>query len=166
MATAWGTGVAGGASVTVDLPVPGPTLTLSATGFNPGGIYPVTRDGRSIGTVSADASGHLSFSDDPASAGTFVYGIGHVPTPEGDASYLTVASDGGIFSFGASQFRGSTGALHLNQPIVGMAATPDGGGYWLVASDGGIFSFGDATFSGSTGAMRLNQPIVGATAPE
>ena len=35
-------------------------------------------------------------------------------------------------------------ASHLNQPIVGMAATPDGGGYWLVASDGGIFSFGNA----------------------
>ena len=28
----------------------------------------------------------------------------------------------------------------LNKPVVGMAATPDGGGYWLVASDGGIFS--------------------------
>ena len=27
----------------------------------------------------------------------------------------------------------------LNRPIVGMATTPDGGGYWLVASDGGIF---------------------------
>ncbi|MGH9080917.1 MAG: hypothetical protein ACRDYE_12750 [Acidimicrobiales bacterium] len=38
-------------------------------------------------------------------------------------------------------FFGSTGAIHLNQPIVGMASTPDGGGYWLVASDGGIFSF-------------------------
>ena len=32
----------------------------------------------------------------------------------------------------------------LNQPIVGMAATPDGKGYWLVASDGGIFNYGDA----------------------
>ena len=42
------------------------------------------------------------------------------------------------------RFYGSTGAIHLNQPIVGMAATPDGGGYWLVASDGGIFTFGDA----------------------
>ena len=41
--------------------------------------------------------------------------------------------------------------MHLNQPIVGMAATPDGGGYWLVASDGGIFSYGDAHFYGSTG---------------
>ena len=36
-------------------------------------------------------------------------------------------------------------------PIVGMAATPTGRGYWLVASDGGIFTFGDASFHGSTG---------------
>ncbi|MHB1777707.1 MAG: glycoside hydrolase family 5 protein, partial [Acidimicrobiales bacterium] len=44
-----------------------------------------------------------------------------------------------------------TGNIHLNQPIVGMASTPDGGGYWLVASDGGIFAFGDAGFHGSMG---------------
>ena len=49
----------------------------------------------------------------------------------------------------------------LNQPIVGMAPTPTGDGYWLVASDGGIFSFGDAAFHGSTGAITLNKPIVG-----
>ena len=58
-------------------------------------------------------------------------------------------------------FYGSTGNLALNKPIVGMAATPDGGGYWLVASDGGIFTFGDATFFGSTGNLVLNKPIVG-----
>ena len=58
-------------------------------------------------------------------------------------------------------FYGSTGSLHLNAPIVGMASTPDGGGYWLVASDGGIFSFGDAHFYGSTGSLHLNAPIVG-----
>ena len=61
-------------------------------------------------------------------------------------------------------FFGSAGALPLNKPIVGMAATPDGGGYWLVASDGGIFSYGDAHFYGSTGSMQLNQPIVGMAA--
>jgi N-acetylmuramoyl-L-alanine amidase len=52
----------------------------------------------------------------------------------------------------------------LNKPIVSMAATPDGKGYWLVASDGGIFTFGDATFYGSTGNMVLNKPIVGMAA--
>jgi uncharacterized protein YkwD len=75
-----------------------------------------------------------------------------------------VASDGGIFSFGAAHFYGSTGAIHLNQPIVGLAATPTGHGYWLVASDGGIFSFGDARFYGSTGGINLARPIVGMAA--
>ncbi len=52
----------------------------------------------------------------------------------------------------------------LNQPVVGMAATPDGKGYWLVAADGGIFAFGDARFFGSTGSLTLNRPIVGMAA--
>ncbi len=71
-----------------------------------------------------------------------------------------VTAHGGAPSFGSP----ATSNIHLNQPIVGMAATPDGGGYWLVASDGGIFTFGDASFDGSTGAIHLNQPIVGMAA--
>jgi len=71
------------------------------------------------------------------------------------------ARDGGVFTFGTSTFFGSTAGQHLNKPIVGIASTRDGGGYWLVASDGGVFSFGDAHFYGSTGGQRLNQPIVG-----
>ncbi len=54
-----------------------------------------------------------------------------------------------------------SGPMALNRPIVGMASTPDGKGYWLVAADGGIFTFGDAAFYGSTGGMTLNRPIVG-----
>ena len=82
-------------------------------------------------------------------------------TPQLAMGYWLVATDGGIFSFGDTQFYGSTGSMVLNKPIVGMAATPDGKGYWLVASDGGIFSFGDAKFEGSTGSIALNKPIVG-----
>ena len=37
----------------------------------------------------------------------------------------------------------------LNAPIVGMAATPTGKGYWLVGADGGVFAYGDAEFHGS-----------------
>ena len=77
--------------------------------------------------------------------------------------YWLVGSDGGVFAFGNAGFFGSEGATHLNQPIVGMAPTPDRGGYWLVASDGGVFSFGDAGFWGSTGGIRLNAPIIGMT---
>lgn len=39
--------------------------------------------------------------------------------------------------------------VNVNAPIVGMAATPTGKGYWLVSADGGIFSFGDAEFHGN-----------------
>ena len=78
--------------------------------------------------------------------------------------YWMVASDGGIFNYGDAGFFGSHGGSALNQPVVGMAATPDGGGYWLVASDGGIFSYGDAAFYGSTGGMHLNRPVVGMAA--
>ena len=48
--------------------------------------------------------------------------------------------------------------MRLNQPIVGMAPTPTGNGYWLVASDGGIFAFGDARFFGSTGGDAVEPP--------
>ena len=70
----------------------------------------------------------------------------------------------GVFTFGDARFFGSTGGVRLNQPIVGMAATADGGGYWLVASDGGVFTFGDARFFGSTGGIHLNAPVVGTAA--
>jgi ribosomal protein L24E len=79
-----------------------------------------------------------------------------------NSGYWLVASDGGIFSFGPqAPFFGSTGAIKLNQQIVGMAASPDRQGYEFVARDGGIFNFGNSNFYGSTGAIRLNQPIVG-----
>jgi hypothetical protein len=75
-----------------------------------------------------------------------------------------VARDGGIFSFGDAVFYGSTGATRLNQPVVGMAATPNGNGYWLVAADGGVFPFGAATFRGSAAAQPLSSPVVGMAA--
>jgi len=78
-----------------------------------------------------------------------------------DSGYHLVASDGGVFAFGTAGYYGSTGAIHLNRPIVGMAETPSARGYWMVASDGGIFAFGDALFLGSTASTPLTAPIVG-----
>ncbi|MGH9205544.1 MAG: hypothetical protein ACRD1G_03140, partial [Acidimicrobiales bacterium] len=57
-------------------------------------------------------------------------------------------------------FYGSTGAVRLNAPVVGMAEASNGSGYRFVASDGGVFSF-IAPFLGSMGGLPLNQPIVG-----
>ena len=69
-----------------------------------------------------------------------------------------------VCSRSATRRSRSTGGMRLNRPVVGMAATATGRGYWLVASDGGVFAFGDAAFAGSTGGMRLNRPVVGMAA--
>jgi len=101
--------------------------------------------------------------DGPTGVGSPV-GAPHPPAPPPTGGYWLVAADGGIFPFGTATGYGSTGGVRLNQPIVGMASTPDHGGYWLVAADGGIFPFGDAVGYGSTGGIHLNQPIVGMAA--
>ncbi len=90
------------------------------------------------------------------------------PTPEppsapvGDPApgrgYWLMSDSGLAYPFAAPSY----GALPLppQLPVVGMAPTPSGAGYWGVAGDGGIFSFGDAVFLGSTGGTRLNKPIL------
>ena len=53
---------------------------------------------------------------------------------------------------------------HLDGPLVGSAATPDGRGFWLATATGGVYTYGDAPFFGSHGAAPLNKPIVGLAA--
>ena len=50
--------------------------------------------------------------------------------------------------------------MKLNQPVVGMASTPSGNGYWLVA-DGGVFSLGMRHSTAGPVGMKLNRPVVG-----
>jgi hypothetical protein len=52
----------------------------------------------------------------------------------------------------------------LNEPVSGIAADPDGSGYWLVADDGGVFAFGGAPFEGSMSGGHLDAPMVGIAA--
>jgi hypothetical protein len=106
----------------------------------------------SIGTGSA-ADGHAR----PPTASSA--GVAFQPTQGG----WQVSADGVVSEFGGAVSYGSM-SMPLNDPIVGMAATPDGHGYWLVASDGGVFAMGDAGFYGSLGSIRLNRPIVGMAA--
>lgn len=54
-----------------------------------------------------------------------------------------------------AHFYGDVSRLKLAAPIVAMAATPDGKGYWLVGRDGGVFAFGDASYEGSVPGAEL-----------
>ena len=85
---------------------------------------------------------------------------GPPPPPPVNQGYDLVGADGGLFSYGSSQFFGSMGGTSLSRPVVGMAPDFRTGGYWEVASDGGIFAF-HAPFYGSMGGTPLNAPIVG-----
>ena len=97
-------------------------------------------------------------------SGTIAYNI--VPTDPGDGYYV-YGQAGEITGFGNDNYLvylDGAGDYNLNAPIVGMAPTPDGGGYWMVGADGGVFASGDAAFYGSTGSIHLNKPIVGMAA--
>ncbi len=154
----------------------GTSVTISGSGFlgatavnfgsNPAASFVVNSNNSISAITPANSAGSVSITvttpyGTKSSGMSFTYGSSSSgSTPDGKGYWL-VAADGGIFTFGDAGFYGSTGAMTLNKPIVGMASTPDGKGYWLVAADGGIFTFGDAGFYGSTGAMTLNKPIVG-----
>ncbi len=109
--------------------------------------------------ASTDASRLIATSDTTLSE----YGGGALVAADPSGGYWTTTEGGAVTEYDGAPVFGSPAlaGVHLNQPIVGMASTPDGGGYWMVASDGGIFSYGDAAFFGSTGSIHLNQPIVG-----
>jgi peptidoglycan/xylan/chitin deacetylase (PgdA/CDA1 family) len=85
------------------------------------------------------------------------------PPPSVGLSAAAIAPNlaaGQPIGFGNAGNYGSVAGQTLAAPVVGMASTPSGNGYWLVASDGGIFAFGDAQFWGATGGQRLNKPVV------
>ena len=85
------------------------------------------------------------------------------PGPAPSETVWLAGAGGSVAAYGGPN-HGSITGVHLAQPVVGMAATPDNKGYWLVAKDGGVFAFGDAHFYGSAGNVRLSRPIVGIAA--
>jgi hypothetical protein len=103
--------------------------------------------GTSGATVTLRASRRGSHSRAAASAAAAA------PAPTADS----------VVPFGGAAL-GPNSLTTPDTPVVGMAATPDGKGYWLVASDGGIFTFGDAGFYGSEGGATLHEAIVGMAA--
>ena len=91
------------------------------------------------------------------------------PAPSGltasvaSAAVAATPAANSVVPFGVTAVGANT-LTNPNAPVVAMAATPDGGGYWVLSSDGGVFAYGDARFSGSAGSLHLNAPIVGMAA--
>ena len=88
-----------------------PALTVSASGVvsASGSLAP------GIYTVSGTDSDSLG------NTGTWSFSL-TVTSAQSGKGYWLVASDGGIFAFGDAVFHGSTGAITLNKPVVGMSA--------------------------------------------
>jgi hypothetical protein len=82
----------------------------------------------------------------------------------GTVGFRVTTTLGEVGAYGDATYLGSMAGVPLARPVVGIASTRTGNGYWLVAGDGGIFSFGDAQFYGSTGNLKLNKPVVGLSA--
>ncbi|MFC0081534.1 hypothetical protein ACFFRE_05150, partial [Aciditerrimonas ferrireducens] len=84
--------------------------------------------------------------------------VAAAPDPGGSGLW-TVSAAGAVSALGGAPnegdmasdgFTGLTGPHPLAAPIVGIAPTPSGQGYWLVAQDGGVFTFGNAPYLGNT----------------
>ncbi len=90
-----------------------------------------------------------------------------VPSCASGTSYLQATTPRGN-SNGLPFTVGNGGPLPWsNPPFVGMATTPDGGGYYEVRSDGTVEVFGDAAPYGDLTGRALNAPIIAmATTPD
>jgi hypothetical protein len=91
--------------------------------------------------------------------------VGMASTQDGGGAWLT-DNFGDVYAEGDAQYVGGLGGVHINAPIVGIAAAANGQGYVLVAADGGAFNYGTQGFFGSVpGSLAPGQhlvaPIVG-----
>ena len=124
----------------------------------------VQPSGLGIGTIALDTTPagavtgiEWNVGDPPES---IIFGAGHPlddpsPTPPSPqpvpAGYDLVSADGVVTSFGAAYNYGPAAPPTLAAPVVGLATTTDGNGYWEAAGDGGVFAYGTAPFRGSSG---------------
>ena len=152
----WNFGDAGALGSAAGVPLNHPIVTITATKDDQG-YWLVASDGGifSYGDASFYGSTGASRSTSRSSAWR------RPPTARATGWWPPTAASS---ASATPTFYGSTGSIALNKPIVGMAPTPDGKGYWLVASDGGIFNFGDALLR-LDGSIHLDQPIVGMARP-
>ncbi|HET9731720.1 MAG TPA: CHAP domain-containing protein [Acidimicrobiales bacterium] len=70
----------------------------------------------------------------------------------------------GVSAYGDAPDVGGFSGLTVPAPLVAMAASSQGNGYWVGAADGSVYSFGEVPFLGSLSGRGLYAPIVGMAA--
>jgi hypothetical protein len=76
--------------------------------------------------------------------------------------YVLVASDGGAFKFGGGvRFYGSLPGIGVKvTDVIGLALTPDDGGYFIAGANGLVWGFGDAKAQKSPAGLSSHLPVV------
>jgi hypothetical protein len=88
------------------------------------------------------------------------------PTGASSRGYWVASVDGAVYALKGAPYHGSARG-RVRGPIVGMAGSATGNGYYLLDSAGVIYPFGDARSLGSMAGKRLNAPIIAlASAPD
>jgi hypothetical protein len=85
---------------------------------------------------------------------TWCVAVGYSANSSGDDVTLVESWNGTAWSIVTS-----TNVRRLLAPVVGMASTPNGDGYWLADSAGDISTHGTAVNYGSMGGQTLNAPV-------
>ena len=154
---------------------PSAAATITASGFTPDELVDATAHSTPVAlgqaTAGPDGTVHFRFTV-PAGLAPGVHVVvlvgrtsGHMTaasfTVTAPPGYRVAGRDGTVSAFGGAGLFGSATSLSLAAPVVGMAATSDGGGYWLAGADGGVFAYGDAGIHGSLAGHPLDAPVVG-----
>jgi hypothetical protein len=129
--------------------------------------YNPTSDSFSVvyGTISSPpGSGQPGVPIAPTSTSASTTTTSPTPTELAGQGLWLVGKGGAMFALGTAKSHGSTGSIHLQRQIAGIAATADHLGYWIVATDGGVFAFGDAAYEGSVPASGIGP--VGSKSPD
>ena len=86
-------------------------------------------------TIVAPNGRHTSFGAMPAAklAAPASVRLAGLAARRDGKGYWGYNRGGGVFAVGTARFHGAIAGTGLNAPIVGLAPTPSGGGYWLAA---------------------------------
>ena len=121
--------------------------------------------GRFTATASGNPIPVIAMSGSLPSGVTFSDGILSGTATATGAFPVTFTASNGVTSDATQQFTLTivappATAVSLTAPVVGIASTPDGSGYWLVDAVGDVAPRGTARNYGSLAGVTLNAPIV------